>query len=80
MGQSWLDPPVTSGRRTVPNSPYLRAIQAQGFNPGNRTYPAKSPERASDVRLKVRTNSRVEVPIGKKHWSERAINGFRYKG
>ena len=27
-----LDPPVTSGRRTIPNSPYLRAIQPRDSN------------------------------------------------
>ena len=26
-----LDPPVTSGRRTIPNSPYLRAIHPWGL-------------------------------------------------
>jgi hypothetical protein len=30
------------------------------------------PRKAEEVRLKVRTNSRVEVPIGQKHWSIRS--------
>jgi hypothetical protein len=30
------------------------------------------PKVAPGVRLKVRTNSRVEVPIGQEHWSVRS--------
>ena len=33
------------------------------------TFAAK---RLTDVRLKVRTNNRVKVPIGQKHWSVRS--------
>jgi hypothetical protein len=34
--------------------------------------PIIRPNGARGVRLKVRTNSRVEVPIGQKHWSVRS--------
>jgi hypothetical protein len=35
------------------------------------------PERAREVRLRVRTNNRVEVPIGQKHWSVRSGRQLR---
>ena len=36
-----------------------------------------APKVAIGVRLKVRTNSRVEVPIGQKHWSVRSGRQLR---
>ena len=34
-------------------------------------------EAVKEVRLRVRTNSRVEVPIGQKHWSVRSGRQLR---
>jgi hypothetical protein len=33
---------------------------------------SESAKRRQDVRLRVRTNSRVRVPVGQKHWSVRS--------
>jgi hypothetical protein len=58
-------------------APQGRQDSAQGFNPGKHPRKARGPERAGDVRLKVRTNNRVKVPIGQKHWSVRSRRQLR---
>jgi len=56
---------------------FLAESEAIALRPTERGRRRKSAERGRGVRLRVRTNSRVKVPIGQKHWSVRSGRQLR---
>ncbi len=51
---------------------FLAESEAIALRPTERGRRSKSAERGRGVRLRVRTNSRVKVPIGREHWPVRS--------